>query len=304
MLGSSNTGSNSDVDWNVYVEGHDNRMLARDVLLPGKSTDTYLTNRVDCLPDLILSVGDGARFSYEEFVFGRIRNLHTRKAYQHAIYRFLGWSRGRGLELRGIAPKDVGQYLDGLEYAPATKKLHLATLRHFFDELVTRHVVVLNPASSVRGERYQVIEGKTPKIGVEGARLLLRSIDTRHAVGLRDRAIIGLLIYTAARVGAVAKLARRDFTTLAINIYCGFSKRAESLQRFRFGTTCRSTCLSIYVPQGATPPKSAPPLFLSATGRSIKLTVNLMTAGDLGGWQNGDCEMPKFQGDFLLIRFG
>ena len=64
----------------------------------------------------------------------------------------------------GIAPKDVGQYLDGLRkenLAVATRKLHLAALRHFFDGMVTRHAILLNPALSVRGDRYEVVEGKT-----------------------------------------------------------------------------------------------------------------------------------------------
>lgn len=37
----------------------------------------------------------------------------------------------------------------------ATRKQHLAALRHYFDGLVTRHAIILNPALSVRGERYQ-----------------------------------------------------------------------------------------------------------------------------------------------------
>ncbi len=72
----------------------------------------------------------------------------------------------------------------------------------------TRHAIILNPALSVRGERYQVVEGKTPEITVQGARTLLHSIDSSNVVGLRDRAIVALLIYTAARAGAVATLRR------------------------------------------------------------------------------------------------
>jgi hypothetical protein len=53
-------------------------------------------------------------------------------------------------------------------------------LRHFFDGLVTRHVILLNPALSVRGERYAVVEGKTPEITVAHARKLLASIDPSH----------------------------------------------------------------------------------------------------------------------------
>ncbi len=93
----------------------------------------------------------------------------------------------------------------------ATRKQHLAAIRHFFDSLVTRHAVILNPALSVRGERYQVMEGKTPEITVKDARVLLGSIDTSIVVGLRDRAIIAILIYTAARAGAVASLKRGSF---------------------------------------------------------------------------------------------
>ena len=46
-----------------------------------------------------------------------------------------------------------------------------------------------------------VIEGKTPEITIDQARALMASINTSTAVGLRDRAIIGVLIYTAARAG-------------------------------------------------------------------------------------------------------
>lgn len=163
------------------------------------------------IPAIILESGNSARFAYEEFFFARIRNPHTRRAYQHAVHRFLDWCRLLSLPLSAISPRHVGEYLQRLNGSIATRKLHLAALRHFFDELVTRHAVVLNPAASVRGERYQVIEGKTPEIGVGPARTLLASIDPGRLVGLRDRAVIGVLIYTAARVGAVASLNRRDF---------------------------------------------------------------------------------------------
>src|SRR5262249_26282219 len=76
----------------------------------------------------------------------------------------------------------------------------------FFDRLVNRHVCILNPASSVKGVKEQVIEGKTPEITIDQARTLLRSVDTGHVVWLRDRAILATLAYTACRAGAVAKL--------------------------------------------------------------------------------------------------
>jgi integrase/recombinase XerD len=91
---------------------------------------------------------------------------------------------------------------------PVSSSWTCAAFRHFFDGLVTRHAILLNPALSVHGERYEVVEGKTPEITVAGARTLLTSIDASHLVGLRDRAIVAILIYTAARAGAVAGLHR------------------------------------------------------------------------------------------------
>src|SRR5262249_19040283 len=148
----------------------------------------------------------------EEFFYGKIRNEHTRIAYLHAVKLFLTWCEKRQLELMHITPMHVGQYLNSLQtnLSVASRKQHLAAIRHFFDNLVSRHAVVLNPALSVRGERYEAVEGKTPEIGVRGARDLLASIKTEKVVNLRDRAIIATLIYTAARAGAVSKLRHGD----------------------------------------------------------------------------------------------
>ena len=163
------------------------------------------------LPEIITRAGKSAIFAADEFFFGRIRNEHTRRAYFSAIKRFLASVEARRLELVEITPKDVGEYLDQLrkqKLSIATCKQHLAALRHFFDGMVTRHVIILNPALSVRGERYEIVEGKTPEMTVKGARTLLASINASNLVGLRDRAVIAILIYTAARAGAVASIRR------------------------------------------------------------------------------------------------
>ena len=111
------------------------------------------------LPYIVRRSGSAAVFAAEEFFFGTIRNDHTRRAYLTAVNQFLAWAEARGLELVRIAPRDVGQYLTGLGKTTsiATRKQHLAALRHFFDGMVTRHAIMLNPALSVRGERYAVV---------------------------------------------------------------------------------------------------------------------------------------------------
>src|SRR6185436_12728322 len=87
----------------------------------------------------------------------------------------------------------------------------LAAIRMLFDWLVIGQVVPMNPAASVRGPKHVVHRGKTPVLKAEQARQLLDSIRTDTIVGLRDRAIIGLMCYTFARVSAVVNMKMEDY---------------------------------------------------------------------------------------------
>ena len=108
--------------------------------------------------------------------------------------------------LPGIAARFIA------DLAPATsnQRTALAALRRFFDLLVTRHAVLLNPFQSVRGLRRSGSDGKTPEITPDQARQLLASVDMGRLSGLRDRALFGTLAYTGARVGAVTALRLQD----------------------------------------------------------------------------------------------
>jgi integrase len=69
----------------------------------------------------------------------------------------------------------------------------------------------MNPASSVRGPRHVVKRGKTPVLTADQARQLLDSINVATIVGLRDRALIGLMCYTFARVSAMVHMRVEDY---------------------------------------------------------------------------------------------
>jgi site-specific recombinase XerC len=79
-----------------------------------------------------------------------------------------------------------------------TVKLQLAALRMLFDYLVLGQALAHNPAASVRGPKYVVKEGKTPVLSGPEARQLLESIDVSNVVGLRDRALIAMMIFFCA----------------------------------------------------------------------------------------------------------
>ena len=107
----------------------------------------------------------------------------------------------------------VAAYIEQLcqtRSAPSVKQ-HLAAVRMLFDWLVVGQVVPSNPASVVRGPSHVVKQGKTPILSPEEARELFASIPTDTLVGLRDRALIGVLIYSFARVSAAVAMRVEDY---------------------------------------------------------------------------------------------
>jgi site-specific recombinase XerC len=112
-----------------------------------------------------------------------------------------------------ITPTAIAAYIESLcatRSAPTVKQ-HLAAIRMLFDWLVTGHIVSVNPAWSVRGPRHVVKKGKTPVLTGAEARQLLDSINTGTLIGLRDRALIGLMCYSFARVSAVVGMNIEDY---------------------------------------------------------------------------------------------
>jgi integrase/recombinase XerD len=100
---------------------------------------------------------------------------------------------------------------------PAVKQ-HLASIRMLFDWLVTGQVIPLNPVHSVRGPKHSVKKGKTSVLSAEEMGILLKSISVQDEktgapvlTGLRDRALIALMGYTFARVGAAVDMKVEDY---------------------------------------------------------------------------------------------
>ena len=237
----------------------------------------------DRIPFLVQAAGDSAKFAWGEFFYGRIRSEHTRRAYLRAVTYFLRWCEQQNVAMGQISPAHVGVYIDGLKLSTSSKKQVLAGLRHFFDGMVTRHAIALNPALSVRTERYSVIEGKTPEITVKQARKLLHSIDTTDVVGLRDKSIISILIYTAARIGAVSKLKVKDLYDSGDQCCLHFldkgGKSREIPVRYDLQGLLFDYLRSADTLLGH---DDSRPLFTTSIRKTKELTLRPMTANDIG----------------------
>jgi integrase/recombinase XerD len=166
------------------------------------------------LPLAIAAAGNSAAWRFIEFFTANIRNKNTRAAYAEAVGQFFQWCEGRRVnQLDQIRPVLIASYIEELQTARSapTVKQHLAAVRMLFDWLVIGQIVAMNPASSVRGPKYSIKRGKTPVLHADEARKLLDCIPTDTIVGLRDRALIGVMCYTFARVSAVIHMRVEDY---------------------------------------------------------------------------------------------
>jgi site-specific recombinase XerD len=168
------------------------------------------------LPAIVATAGEGAAVRFLEFFAGTIRNPHTRRAYGRAVGSFLGWCEGRGVaSIVAVQPLHVAAWIElqTLERSAPSVKQQLAAVRHLFDWLVMGQVIATNPAASVRGPSHIVRQGKTPVLEPAEARALLDSIDVTTPSGLRDRALIALMVYSFARIGAALGMKVEDVFT-------------------------------------------------------------------------------------------
>ena len=163
------------------------------------------------LPAVIVDAGPVAVERFLEFFAGSIANGRTRAAYGRAVGQFLSWCAARGLGLRAIAPLHVAAYIRTHPGSAPTVKQHLAAIRVLCDWLVVHQVLPANPAAAVRGPKHVVAKGATPVLTPAETRSLLDGIDAGSLVGLRDRSLLSVMVYSFARVSAVVGMRRQDY---------------------------------------------------------------------------------------------
>ena len=179
---------------------------------PARTTVALSGNVV--IPAVIADAGDKAVRRFLEFFAATIRNRNTREAYYRAACSFFTWLEENGIrELVDIEPVHVSLYIETLQLRAAkpTVKQHLAAIRHLFDWLVVGQILAANPAHAVRGPKHVIRRGKTPVLTEDQARRLLDSLNISTLVGLRDRALIGMMTYTFARISAVVAMRVEDY---------------------------------------------------------------------------------------------
>jgi site-specific recombinase XerC len=118
------------------------------------------------------------------------------------VREFLAWDESHRVpSITAVQPVHVASYIEELtrERSAPTPSSGLAAIRHLFDWLVVGQVMPINLASPVRGPTHVVKRGKTPVLSSEEAPRMLDTIDATTHAGLRDCALISLMVFSFAR---------------------------------------------------------------------------------------------------------
>ena len=170
---------------------------------PGELTDSSLRVRLTEARDAWLT---------------RSPSLQTRDCYARDLQQFLAFVGAASDQLETlvtIRPAQVAAWRDqlrerGLANVSILRKL--TVLRSLFSYLQLYGYTGANPAHSSFVQAPSVPrDGKTVGLCPQDCRRLLEAPDLDTPAGLRDRAILGVLAYSACRVGELARLRVRDF---------------------------------------------------------------------------------------------
>jgi integrase len=181
----------------------------------------------------------------------------------------------------------VAAYIESHPGSDPTRKQHLAAIRMLFDWLVTGQVVQFNPASPVRGPRHVVKRGKTLVLSAEDARQLIDSIPTRigpqpkegeedrrppDLIGLRDRALIGVMVYSFARIGAVVGMKGEDYYQNGKRWWLRLHEKGGKFHEVPAHHNAEAY-LDAYLAAAGIAEERKAPLFRSAAGKTGQLTA-------------------------------
>lgn len=247
------------------------------------------------VPKIIAAEGTDAVRRFLEFFTANIRNKNTRAAYAQAIGQFCRWSDRRRFSLDLIEPMAVAAYIEelGKIRSKPTVKQHLAAIRMLFDWLVLGQIIPGNPASFVRGPTYVVKRGKTPVLSADDARKLLHSIPLLRTirrgetnirvpdlVGLRDRALIAVMVYSFARVSAVVGMNIDDYYQNGKRSWLRLHEKGGKFHEVPAHHNAEAY-LDEYLQAAGQDTDKRSPLFRSAVGKSGLLTANRISRTDV-----------------------
>src|SRR3954447_7423789 len=226
------------------------------------------------LPAVVAASGPEVATRFLEFFLVAIRNPNTRRAYATAVRGLCAWLERHGArDLTVVEPVHVAAYVEqlGRSHTKPSVALHLAAIKRFFAFLVAGGTLKRSPAVEVKGPTFSRRVGATPVTSTDEVRRLLESLPTDDLVGLRDRALIGTLLFTTARIGAALRCKVGDYYREGYGLMLCLHEKGGKEHRLPVHHQLVEY-LETYLDAAGLREERASPLFRSARGRTGELT--------------------------------
>jgi len=150
---------------------------------------------------------DGLR-AMQSLVIDGLNSPHSKAMYSHAIDDFLAWREGKGPMIKAQVNAYKNYLLSEMEYAPSTINLRLSAIRKLAREAADNGV--MDPALAQGVNNVQGVTTHGIRTGnwltLQQAQKLIRTPDITTLKGLRDRAILAVMIGGGLRRSEVANL--------------------------------------------------------------------------------------------------
>lgn len=146
--------------------------------------------------------------------FANLHNANTRRAYQNDVREFMAFAGIRQPEeFRLIKRPHIIAWRKQLEtrtLEATTIRRKLSALSSLFDFLCEANAVSHNPADGVKRPNLGANEGKSPSLSDERAKALLEAPSSDTLKGVRDRAILSVLLFHGLRRAELCSLSVAD----------------------------------------------------------------------------------------------
>ena len=134
----------------------------------------------------------------------------------------------------------------------------------------------INPAAAVRGPAHIVKKGKTPVLDAKAARQLLDGIGDGDLIRLRDRALIGVCLYSFARIEAALGMDVADYYPNGKRWWFRLREKGGKPHDMPAHHNAEAY-LDAYIKAAGIAEGKREPLFRSAAGKTKLLTTKRMT---------------------------
>ncbi len=146
--------------------------------------------------------------------FANIENANTRRAYKNDVQEFMRFAGiHQAEEFRLVKRSHLIAWRKQLEtrtLEASTVRRKLSAVASLFDYLCECNAVPFNPADGVKRPNQGTNEGKSPALGDAEAKALLEAPAPDTLKGLRDRAILSILLFHGLRRAELCSLAVGD----------------------------------------------------------------------------------------------